>query len=178
MCPNWCYNSITVTHKDPVMLERFKKAADTGILQEFIPCPQELLDTPANFEVDEKNVKKYGYSNWYDWNVANWGTKWDFTCEDVEIVGDTISTFFDSAWSPPTRAYEKLKQFGFVIDALYHEPGMVFAGRWSDGDEEYVDYDFSNEKWREEMSDELADFLETEYESWQMWQEDEEKESI
>ena len=158
--PNWCYNSITISHKDPAMLERFKKASESGILQDFVPCPQELLEGDG----------------WYNWCVENWGTKWDFTCEDVVIEGDTISTFFDSAWSPPIGAYVKLEELGFVIEAYYNEPGMVFAGRYVNGDEEYIEYDFSDEKWRETMSDELADFLESEYESWLMWQEDEEKE--
>ena len=158
--PNWCYNSITISHKDPAMIERFKKAAESGILQEFIPCPQELLEGDG----------------WYNWCVENWGTKWDVTCEDVMVREDTLSTTFNSAWSPPIEAYNKLQELGFVIDAYYSESGMSFAGRYVDGDEEYLEYDFSNENWRETMSDELADFLESDYESWQMWQEDEEKE--
>lgn len=182
--PNWCYNSITVSHKDPAMLERFKKASENGILQEFIPCPQELLETtssPGTKDIElqrkqQSNLEKYGAADWYNWNVENWGTKWDVTCEDVDIRGDTISTSFNSAWSPPIQAYNKLQELGFVIDAYYNEPGMSFAGRYVDGDEEYIQYDFSNENWRETMSDELADSLECEYESWLMWQDEEEKE--
>ena len=105
--PNWCYNSITISHKDPAMIERFKKAAESGILQEFIPCPQELLEGDG----------------WYNWCVENWGTKWDVTCEDVMVREDTLSTTFNSAWSPPIEAYNKLQELGFVIDAYYSESG-------------------------------------------------------
>ena len=42
------------------------------------------------------NLAKYGYTNWYDWCRANWGTKWN--AYDIEMVDDyTIK--FDTAWS-------------------------------------------------------------------------------
>jgi len=45
---------------------------------------------------------------------------------------------FDSAWAPPTNAYEKLMAMGFQIRAMYYEPGMGFCGVWDNGqDDEY-----------------------------------------
>jgi hypothetical protein len=46
---------------------------------------------------------------------------------------------FDTAWSPPVRAYEKLSDLGFTVNAMYYEPGMAYAGIWTteDGDEEF-----------------------------------------
>ena len=42
---------------------------------------------------------------------------------------------FESAWSPPIYAYEKLQALGFQVTAYYWEPGMGFCGRFdSDGD--------------------------------------------
>jgi len=80
--PNWCNNSITLRHKDSAMVQRAQEALDRGqLLQEFFPCPQDLIDTVAGFpgederaahEAQEKrNLELYGYKNWYDWNVAN-----------------------------------------------------------------------------------------------------------
>jgi hypothetical protein len=50
-----------------------------------------------------------------------------------------LHTFFDSAWSPPVNAYEKLVDLGFGVEAMYHEGGMCYAGTWTDGCDDYVD---------------------------------------
>lgn len=187
--PNWCYNDLTISHKDPEMIRRLAKAGEEGnTLQEFYPCPQALLDTRAgSYGDDEKqamllvqegvNLAQYGHKNWYDWKVSNWGTKWDVTLDNIHLShGDTVlSATFDSAWSPPVEAYAKLAELGFEIEAKYHEPGMAFAGEWTNNTGEYtVNFDFSDENWRENMSDELASFLEADYENWLMWQKEEE----
>ena len=44
--PNWCNNSVVLKHKDPAMIERARTAFNgEGLLQEFIPVPQDLRDT-------------------------------------------------------------------------------------------------------------------------------------
>ena len=55
----------------------------------------------------ENNVKKYGASNWYDWCIENWGTKWN-AC-NAEWYGDEYIDF-DTAWSCPEGIYRKLAQ--------------------------------------------------------------------
>jgi len=56
-------------------------------------------------------------NHWYDWNVRNWGTKWDVAVShneeypDTEITidsKDTLAYRFNTAWSPPTEAIVKL----------------------------------------------------------------------
>jgi len=47
---------------------------------------------------------------------------------------------FESAWAPPTAAYEKLQAMGFRITAMYFEPGMAFAGIWDNGNDDYYEY--------------------------------------
>jgi len=145
--PNWCNNNLTLEHDDPAMITRAKEALDRGeFLQEFIPVPQELKDTVSGFlgedqrqahEAQQKrNVEKYGYANWYDYCVAEWGTKWDVGGDgqsDIHPDGRMLHTSFDSAWSPPVNAYEKLEQLGFRVNALFYESGMCFAGSYQDG---------------------------------------------
>jgi len=63
---------------------------------------------------------------------------------------------FDSAWAPPTGAYEKLEDLGFSIRAMYYEPGMCFAGIWENGNDDYYEYgDMSSEQIAEELPVEL-----------------------
>ena len=146
--PNWCNNNLTLEHDDPAMITRAKEALDRGeFLQEFIPVPEELKETMAGSYGDndkqkaleaqmKSNVEKYGYSNWYDFCVGEWGTKWDVGGDgqtDIHPDGRMLHTYFDSAWSPPVNAYEKLEQLGFRVNAQFYESGMAFAGSYEDG---------------------------------------------
>lgn len=145
--PNWCNNNLVLEHDDPAMITRAKEALDRGeFLNEFIPVPQALKDTVSGFmgedqreahEAQQKaNVEKYGYANWYDFCVGEWGTKWDVGGDgqsDIHPDGKTLFTSFDSAWSPPVNAYEKLEALGFTVNAQFYEGGMAFAGTYEDG---------------------------------------------
>jgi hypothetical protein len=148
--PNWCSNNLTLTHEDPAMIQRAYDALERQeFLQEFIPVPEDLQivagrvgDGDEQRELERKtaeNIEKYGYGNWYDYCVAEWGTKWDVGCDgstDVHPDGKMLHTYFDSAWSPPIGAYEKLEALGFGVNAMYYEGGMNYAGVYSDGGDE------------------------------------------
>jgi hypothetical protein len=139
--PNWCSNNLILTHEDPAMIERARDALERGeFLSEFCPIPRELGDAIANGDVNPELVEKYGYSNWYDYCVNEWGTKWDVGeqgATDVHDDGTMLHTFFDSAWSPPVVAYDKLVDMGFGVEAMYYEGGMGYAGIYGEnGDEE------------------------------------------
>ena len=151
--PNWCNNSVEIRHEDPAMIERVRKAFDgEGLLQEFIPVPQELRDTVSGFMGEDKreaheaqqkaNLEKYGYADWYSFCVNEWGTKWEIGADGnpAQDIPGGLMLGFESAWSPPIGAYEKLVEMGFTIRAMYYEPGMAFAGIWEDGDDDYYEY--------------------------------------
>lgn len=47
-------------------------------------------------EDQERFIERYGFDNWYDWRIANYGTKWgDY---DNEVEDGNVR--FTSAWSP------------------------------------------------------------------------------
>jgi len=81
------------------------------------------------------NKEKYGYHNWYEWSLANWGTKWDvgneihISCIEDEKLEFSIST----AWSPPltvfTTAGEKFDKL--YIEIEYEESGCGFEGTFN-----------------------------------------------
>ena len=149
--PNWCNNGITLRHADTAMIDRVIKGKE-GLLMEFFPTPQPLIETMSgSFGDSEKqreleakqldNLREFGAKDWYDWNIANWGTKWDFALGNLDRSDpNTVSAAFDSAWSPPIGAYEKLMELGFEIEAMYYEPGMCFVGKWDNGVDECYEY--------------------------------------
>jgi hypothetical protein len=126
------------------MIVRAKAAfAEGRLLEEFIPVPAGLKDTtsPNRDGTAEELQAQYGYTDWYNFCVNEWGTKWDVgdgqgiqTWDDHELI-----VYFDSAWSPPIAAYEKLLDLGFTVYATYYEPGCAFAGIFEDGNDDHYD---------------------------------------
>jgi hypothetical protein len=163
--PNWCNNTVELSHENPEMMARAVKSFNDGsFLNEFVPVPADLNIT-AGRESDENaqkaledkekaNLEKYGYANWYDYCVNEWGTKWDIEpYEPVSLQEDgRLTMSVDSAWSPPTQAYEKLVDLGFSVRAYYYESGMGFCGIWDEGFDDY--YEISGES-----ADEVAEML-------------------
>jgi len=185
--PNWCYNNLSITatnDEQKAMLERVSKAeADDGFIGMFMPLPEILKDTtspsPADLdpELRTKMITETGFDNWYDWQVANWGTKWDPDVQGAEFDGETLSVSFDSAWSPPIGFYEYLVEQGYEVDANYYEPGMDFGGFWVDGDDNFIEgvseiARDDEDNWSEEFRELDAIFGISEEVA--MWDEDEE----
>jgi len=152
--PNWCNNDLVLKHEDATMIDRAEKAFnERRLLNEFVPVPEELRETTAGFLGEgtyaqrlltlreQLNIEFFGHSNWWDFCVNEWGTKWDVGGDDghCERSGNVLTLAFDSAWSPPVNAYEKMAELGFQIAAYYHESGMGFCGSWNseDGDAEF-----------------------------------------
>lgn len=191
--PNWCTNTLTLTHDDPEMIRRAREAFRAGrLLDEFIPVPADLKDTVAGGFSDadqqadleaksEANREKYGYTNWYDFCVNEWGTKWDVGGDwDGDFSDDTdhsLTMTFDSAWAPPVAAYAKFEELGFAVQGYYYEPGMAFAGVYSDGYDDY--YEFSGMT-SEQVRDTLPEGLDEMYsisEYMQEWEDQENEEN-
>lgn len=160
--PNWCDNSLMI--KGPK--EDLQKIVEAQLsLQKLLPCPQELLDTvsgslgngasaKAHKLQMKNNLAKYGFADWYNWNLNNWGTKWDVGPTEIyggDLDDGIITANFQSAWGPPDEAIKKLgeKFPKCYFELEYIETGCGFAGflRVEDGMEIGSDYlDYSNSK--------------------------------
>jgi hypothetical protein len=154
--PNWCSNFVAITGPKE-RIAQLKEAYDNGeFCNSVIPVPQELKDAVADGSTNDELVAKYGYSNWYDFCVNRWGTKWDFGGDgaaDVDDNGECLTISFDSAWSPPCGIYEELDLEGLHIEACYYEGGMGYCGMWtSESGDDY--YDISNMS-----ADQVADMI-------------------
>lgn len=69
-----------------------------------------------------RGLKQYGNASWYDWAIANWGTKWN--AYEIERTSDTAIKF-QTAWSAPLVWLEKL---------IEKFPGERVSIRWADED--------------------------------------------
>ena len=71
------------------------------------------------------NIRQYGCSDWYDWRIRNWGTKWNSYdggfCDDNKIL-------FLTAWSRPQEIIQKLAE-------MY--PEICIEHLWADEDYGY-----------------------------------------
>lgn len=149
--PNWCDNSIRLSHPDKSKLDAFDaemtKKNESGY---FMGCPfQHLRPRP---ETEEQN--------WYDWNINNWGTKWDGDLIDYERLDDNEAIFYcNTAWSPPIALLEYLTEQGWTVEAFYHESGMCYCGKYTseDGDD-YYEYDLRDRESLEELPSDIEEY--------------------
>lgn len=179
--PNWCFNSVVVSAKKESELEEFLsfirqthfshhadfrtgevEGETSGVFWNF-KSPEDINAYYGKTEVlaDDEEDESIDYlraveqsKGWYNWNNANWGTKWDIAPpaeEDIDISGDDESgcSFywnFNTAWAPAEEAYRLMAErfpnltFGYEIT----EEGNFFAGKLFYEDGEIVD-----EIWRD-----------------------------
>ncbi len=117
--PNWCACSLSIKGTED----------DLKLFYDTLNTPnKEGLVVLFSFH---QNVPRPSNTNWYTWNIENWGTKWDAT--NVSVASETPTKFlvqFDTAWSPPlswlktvSKKYPTMK-----FKLAYCESGMEFYG--------------------------------------------------
>lgn len=193
--PNWCTNDLHVSGDKEQLRDFVSKSIvnDDFTLSGTYPTPAELENETAPsyyrgnehdhesriaFEKREKELKdRYGHTNWYDWRIQNWGTKWDTSYASVYMNDDDeFGVSFESAWAPPCRWMRTVaKMYPLLTFKLsYMEEGMCFCGvstakgdnfKDKEGDIQYVDpdndraveWDGDQEKYRYSDTKELID---------------------
>ena len=119
--PNYCWNHLEVSGHEKQ-------------LQEFVEKSVSIHEESDHMFSFEGTLPRGDRKDWYEWSIANWGTKWD-ACEP-NINHNDIDYFavsFESAWRPPIAWVENImKDFPDLCFTLeYEEPGMCFGGRLS-----------------------------------------------
>jgi len=196
--PNYCNNVVEI--RGPVKV--VKALVDHKLdFMKIYPYPPELDivagrsgadDSPeqkALVAAEESNLKKYGYKNWYDWCVSEWGTKWnaggdndammvDYD-EDVDNQGTALFQF-DTAWAPALGVLQKLMDDHpeLSIECRYYEPGVGFMGVWTDGQDRcYDNIEGSKDAFWQSDDGRLLDETFDIVESMQEWEADQETEA-
>lgn len=178
--PNWCNNNIDITGPiskiEPLYKQAISEEDYAGLLNTMVPMPEILRNTksptPDNIDSVQLQVMiaQTGHTNWYDWCVSNWSTKWEVSPEGLEFVDNndgtaSISGWFDSAWAPPIGAYEKFLEANedCTIMASYYEPGMDFGGFYDNGDDQYIEELGNEYRLPEDQQSQLFKRLDDEY---------------
>jgi hypothetical protein len=155
--PNWCYNTVRISGHGNYKVEKLMEAVKGKKVEQdgkeyqspfsfnsIVPMPEDIRDTTSPTRISETNTQeqvdalqeKYDVTNWYDWAIKNWGTKWDLNAfhDDTQVDyhedANEVTYRFDTAWSPPQLVHEALvEQYPAVnISWHYDEPDMEFSG--------------------------------------------------
>jgi hypothetical protein len=125
--PNWVYNNLSIEGEEAQAIkEKLVKVTEEGVL----PLSLMNIISPTDMERYRKVVgsgdpENYAHpDNWYNWNIRNWGTKWDVGSPAiVEDTPEKVSYTFDTAWSAP---YEAIR----ALSSLY--PTTVITLEWEE----------------------------------------------
>ena len=121
--PNWCENRVYI-EASPAEIEAILTAVqsegDKGLLSYLRPEPEYGPEIEGEMP------------NWWNWRVANWGTKWEVSAEvfSHSVADGWMNIAFDSAWSPPLEALYHWEESGEgrSFNIRFIEWGMAFCG--------------------------------------------------
>jgi len=151
--PNWFYFSLEVEGKEKDVQEfvqnvkgskEFDTEGSNFDFNHFIPQPDNIFKDNLG-EKERKECEEKGVPNWYDWNVTNWGTKWNANvdCEDGE--GTNYHTFhISTAWAFPSPIID------VMLDKYSHLSFQIEGEEESQSYGVYIKHDNGNTQWLEE----------------------------
>lgn len=85
----------------------------------------------------EEALAATGYSNWWDWQLDNWGVKWGDSGSVVDALDPprdghvAVTVAYDTPWGPfADDFWNKISRMYPDIEFtnVYEEPGMCFSG--------------------------------------------------
>jgi hypothetical protein len=141
-------NGVSLLGKDCVLSEEVKEFLDDSrhidwvnsyVLLKEEDDEDEIMSFAKDFVKMVNNLEVYGFTDWYGWRVANWGTKWNIAPDDVsmsivEYKGNRnkkkVLATFDTAWAPPLGVLHKLSERfpELEIKIAFFEGGCCFKG--------------------------------------------------
>jgi hypothetical protein len=166
--PNWVYNGLTIEGK-PESVKKLMEQMNTPFVRVhdnwnvktqqmqkqqvtypnpvfafwniIKPTDMEAYDGPQPKNENFEEAMKFKSDHWYDWNVRNWGTKWDVAVSSTETYPDTtvedtangenhvVHYNFETAWSRPMGALTKLsEQYPDLLFTLSYEEETGWGG--------------------------------------------------
>lgn len=164
--PNWCENELHIFGKAenikhfmeankglPAQYKLSKWETENGYtypteprfcFNALVPTPPEVIEfgydghyKRAKIIAEQGEAAATGLIDGYNWNIQNWGTKWDIYRENLSLENcgweeglTEFILYFDTAWSPPiawlTTVAPMFPDLRFEMH--YEESGCFFAG--------------------------------------------------
>lgn len=127
---------------------------NVGKSKEFPQTEYEIVELT---EGEKKQLEeKHGATNWYDWNVSNFGTKWaDCYSRLVEEEENKLVYAFETAWVSAARMAEKISREYQVDVKLNH----FSIENWEEGNLKFEKGKCMEEYWKV-LSDDYLEFIE------------------
>ena len=156
--PNWCSNEVII-EGDPETLDLIQSVSAYGDLpfsmEAFKPTPPLLLER-SGISKDGNAIGEailgntdYQYDNWYEWRIANWGTKWDIGELQIDRTRRGIYLNYETAWAPNVNFWTYFSTLYPTLKITHHfvEEGMCFIGQvlYKDGDADEISRNISDE---------------------------------
>jgi len=125
--------------------EKFEERPNVFSFQNFHPTPNFIgVEEDKTKSIEQKTFEWAKgpdgvFDNWYDWNIGNWGTKWDLdqygavSLSEITDIGNGKFSFgigSSTAWSPALNFFAKLTEL-YPVRVIYNyaDEGMAFFGR-------------------------------------------------
>jgi len=116
---------------DKLIAEFNKDSYTATTLQQLAESNLHMFSNLAkNALKNQEAFKATGYSDWYSWNLDNWGVKWDAVRPTVNFDLLTITFYFDSPWGCP-------EQFVRTLSTLYPEATFEMISGSIENDSHY-----------------------------------------
>lgn len=136
-----------LTPESPMSFWNFVKPEDEELPYYFGNKVKEEDKPDESLSHEEQLAKSLTFSGsgWYDWNIRNWGCKWDASEEELDSDlttlkdTDSISYRFSTAWSPPEGVFRAMVEQHPELDfdfSCEEEQGWGMEWTSSDGGEE------------------------------------------
>lgn len=189
--PDYCNNTLTIEGDESLVASFIAKVmkdpdnlySHIYLLDTLHPCPEGLRNTPAvwyadadkqaeQLELEKANMDKYGFKDWYDWCVANWGTKWsdDETILTSREHGHAIFSFV-TAYAPPENGFAKVSkdfpELTFILSYMSEGMGYVGSTAFRNGIKNTAGTDRISYEGDEDDYDSLSDYYMTEMDKYE-----------
>lgn len=153
--PNWFYFTVNVSgeKKDVEQFVENVKGSekyDTEFREfdfnHFIPQPDSIFR--GNLSTDkEKELDSLGVPNWYTWNNANWGTKWNanvysaYCASSVEGFPTEYEYDMATAWAFPAPVIDKMIEMYPNLDFSIQgeEESGAYGVYWNTMEDTFID---------------------------------------